>query len=108
MQEGIDESEAMIADYEVEMNLLRKRCSDGYLVHRIVAHGAVVVRLRTVVATVYAHPISGHVLWATGWRRRHHRRRGALTGTTHTVRRRSCKSCCRNNRGAYKIRGCVF
>lgn len=79
-----------------------------YLVHRIVAHRAVVVRLRAIIATVYAHPVSGHVLRATRWRRRHHRRRGALAGTTHTVRRRSCKSCCRNNRGAYKIRGCVF
>lgn len=107
--QGIEESEAMITDYRGEnLILMRRKVVTVYLVHRIVAHRAVVVRLRAIIATVYAHPVSGHVLRATRWRRRHHRRRGALAGTTHTVRRRSCKSCCRNNRGAYKIRGCVF
>lgn len=107
MQEDIEESEVMMASYEEEMNLRGKR-NDGYLVHRVVSHGAVVVRLRAIVATIYAHSVSGHVLRPTGRRRRHHRRWSALASTTHTVRRRSCKSCCRNNRGAYKIRGCVF
>lgn len=79
-----------------------------YLMHRVVSHGAVVVRLRAVITAVYSHAVSGHVLRSSGWRRRHHRRRGALAGTAHAVWRCSCKSCCRNNRGAYKIRRCDF
>lgn len=79
-----------------------------YLVHGVVSHGAVVVWLRAVVTAVYSHAVSGHVLWSTGRRRRHHRRRRALACTAHAVRRRSCKSCCRNHRGAYKVGRCVF
>lgn len=59
---------------------------DAYLVHRVVSHGAVVVRLRAVVAAVYSHAVPGHVLRPTGRCRRHHRRRCALAGTAHAVR----------------------
>jgi fatty-acid desaturase len=79
-----------------------------YLVHRIVAHRAVVIRLRAVVAAVNAHTVAGHVLGSTGRRRRHHRRRCALARAAHTIRRGSCKSCCRNNRGAYKFSRMCF
>lgn len=75
-----------------------------YLVHWVVTHRPVVVRLGTVVAAVYSHPISRHVLGPTRWRWRHHRRGCALAGAAHAVRRCSCKSCCRNNRSAYKFR----
>lgn len=92
----------------IESALRGEDLREFYLVHRVVSHGAVVVRLRAVITAVYSHAVSCHVLRSSGWRRRHHRRRGALAGTAHAVWRCSCKSCCRNNRGAYKIRGCVF
>lgn len=76
--------------------------------HRIVSHRTIVIWLRSVVATIYSHAVSSHVLRSSRRCRRHHRRGGALTGATHTVWRCSCKSCCRNNRGAYKIRGFHF
>lgn len=58
-----------------------------YLVHRVVAHRAVVVGLGAVVAAVDAHAVAGHVLGTARWRGRHHRCRGALAGPAHAVRR---------------------
>lgn len=105
------------SDNDYQNRLMRKHRANSerseklrkfYLMHGVVSHGAVVVRLRAVVTAVYSHAVSGHILRSSGWRRRHHRRWGALAGTAHAVWRCSCKSCCRNHRGAYRIRGCVF
>ena len=40
-----------------------------YLVHRVVAHRAVIVGLGAVVAAVNAHAVTGHVLGRAWWRR---------------------------------------